>query len=155
MSVCVSSSPLIIGIGNPLRGDDGLGWAVIEYLSQEGCPDCELRVVQQLTPELACAIHQADLVVLIDACCESEPGTLALSLVQQGGQPDPISSHYATPHELAGLTRTLYGSCPPVVVVSVSGAHFGLGEQLSPAIAARIATVSEVVKRFVKREEPC
>ena len=32
MNVSARNQPLIIGIGNPLRSDDGLGWAVVEQL---------------------------------------------------------------------------------------------------------------------------
>jgi hydrogenase maturation protease len=45
-----NAQPLLIGIGNPLRSDDGLGWAVAEQLSQDGDTDCNIHTVHQLTP---------------------------------------------------------------------------------------------------------
>ena len=43
--------PLIIGIGNPLRCDDGLGPAVAEQLTRDGDTGCDIQAVHQLTPE--------------------------------------------------------------------------------------------------------
>src|SRR5579884_346516 len=81
-SMNVSASPddhannhtLIIGIGNPLRSDDGLGWAVAEQLSQACLPGCVIRMVHQLTPELALWMATVSRVIMIDANREGEPG---------------------------------------------------------------------------------
>ena len=51
---------LVIGYGNPLRGDDGIGWSAANALA-EGMQDDRVRIVAciQLTPELAESIAQA------------------------------------------------------------------------------------------------
>jgi hydrogenase maturation protease len=66
---------LIIGYGNPLRGDDGLGWQVAGELAK--CVDALISAVavQQLTPELAEPVSDADLVIFVDASCHGEPGS--------------------------------------------------------------------------------
>ena len=62
---------LLIGIGNPLRGDDGVGGALLEELAEErgewSSPAMELRAVQQLTPEVALAVAGAGRVLFVDA----------------------------------------------------------------------------------------
>ena len=62
---------LIIGYGNPLRGDDGLGWRAAEQLA-EIIPQSEAEVIacHQLTPELAEPISRARLVIFIDMSLE-------------------------------------------------------------------------------------
>ena len=57
---------LVIGIGNPLRGDDGVGprlAAEAEALAPRPRrgrePDLAVRAVQQLTPELAPEVAEA------------------------------------------------------------------------------------------------
>src|SRR5579859_3807286 len=65
-----NARPLILGIGNPLRGDDGLGRVVAEQVAQSHDLDCEVQVVHQLMPELAQYMAMADLVVMIDASRE-------------------------------------------------------------------------------------
>ena len=146
MSASASAQALIIGIGNPLRRDDGLGWAVAEQLARDGLPGCDIHTVYQLTPELAERMAAARLVVMIDASHEGEPGELHVRALASGAEPSAVGTHYTTPEELAALTAALYGRCPPVVVVTMTGADFGLGEQCSPLVAQRIPLVSAAVR---------
>lgn len=139
--------PLIIGIGNPLRSDDGLGWAVAEQLSQDGDLGSNIHMVLQLTPELAQWMAVADLVVLIDANHEGEPGEVHTRSVSPSAQPGAVGTHHTTPEELAALTANLYDHCPSVVIVTMTGANFNLGEQLSPLVAQKLPLASKAVRQ--------
>ncbi len=71
---------LVIGIGNPLRGDDGVGWWLAERAEQlpPGTPTrgpLLVRTVQQLTPELAAELTDVRRVLFIDAWWPPGPGT--------------------------------------------------------------------------------
>ena len=149
MNVSARIHPLIIGIGNPLRSDDGLGWAVAEQLSQDCDLGCDIQTVYQLTPELAQWMAAVNLVVMVDASHEGKPGELHIRPLPLplSVQPSALGTHYTTPEELAALTLAVYGRCPPVVVVSMTGANFSIGEQLSSIVARRIPLVSEAVLR--------
>jgi hydrogenase maturation protease len=147
MNASAKLRSLIIGIGNPLRSDDGLGWAIAEQLSQDPDTDCDIRTVHQLTPELAQWIAIADLAVMIDASREGEPGELRIRPLSPSAQPGAVGTHYTTPEELAALTVTIYGQCPPVVIVTLTGANFGLGEQFSPLVTQKIPLASAVVRQ--------
>jgi hydrogenase maturation protease len=138
---------LIIGIGNPLRSDDGLGWAVAEQLSQDSNPGYVIRMVHQLTPELAQWMEAASRVIMIDANREGEPGELHVRPLSPYAQPAAVGTHHTTPEELVVLTAAVYGRCPPIVVVTMTGANFGIGEQLSPIVAQRIPLVSAAVRQ--------
>jgi hydrogenase maturation protease len=148
MNASANPHPLIIGIGNPLRSDDGLGWAVAELLSQDGDTGCDIRTVHQLTPELAQEMAAANLVVMIDASREGEPGELRMRFLSLPAQPGAVGTHYTTPEELAVLTAAVYGQCPPVVLVAMAGANFGIGEQLSSIVTQRIPLVSAAVRQI-------
>jgi hydrogenase maturation protease len=149
MNVSAKIHPLIIGIGNPLRGDDGLGWAVAEQLSRDCDMGCDIQTVYQLTPELAQWMAAVNLVVMIDASHEGEPGELHIRPLPLplSAQPSAVGAHYTTPEELAALTLAVYGRCPPVVVVSMTGANFSIGEQLSSIVARRIPLISVAVRQ--------
>ncbi len=149
MSACARSRTLIIGIGNPLRSDDGLGWAVAEQLAQDDDAGCDIHTVHQLTPELAQWMTAAEVVVMIDASYEGEPGELHVRPVSLSTQPGAVGTHYATPDELAALTIAVYGHCPPVVVVTMTGANFDLGGQLSSIVAQSIPRVCEAVREIL------
>jgi len=158
MSVSAKLRPLIIGIGNPLRSDDGLGWAVVEELlrdrdsdpehpSSDGALGYDVHKVHQLTPELAQQMTMASLVILIDASYEGEPGEMHVRPLSHPAQPGAVGTHHTTPEELAALTIALYGQCPPVVVITITGEDFELGEHLSPLIAQRLPLVYAAVQQ--------
>jgi hydrogenase maturation protease len=67
---------LVIGYGNRLRGDDGVGWEVASRLAAAVPSEAaHILTVHQLTPELAELVSEADLVIFIDASHVGEPGT--------------------------------------------------------------------------------
>ena len=63
---------LVIGYGNTLRGDDGIGPAVAEAVAALGLPGVRVIVAHQLTPELAADLADAQLVVFVDAAVGGE-----------------------------------------------------------------------------------
>ena len=68
---------LVIGVGNPLRGDDGLGWHAAEHL-RERLVELHATVTSchQLIPELAEPVSRAERVIFIDARVGPTPGTV-------------------------------------------------------------------------------
>lgn len=94
--------PLIIGYGNPLREDDGIGWRAAEVLEQM-LPEGSADVIRchQLTPELAVEIESASLVIFLDAAADAPAGCVCCSDVAQHA---PSSwSHHLSPRQLLGL----------------------------------------------------
>jgi len=148
MNESASGRTLIIGIGNPLRSDDGLGWVVAEQLAQDGDMDCEIQAVHQLTPELAQWVAIADRVIIIDASRDGVPGELRVYPLALSGYPPGRGSHAITPEELALLAECIYGRCAPIIIVTMAGADFSLGEGFSSIIAPKVAQVREVVRRM-------
>jgi hydrogenase maturation protease len=144
---------LIVGYGNALRTDDGLGWHAAARLSD----DPRLRGTQvlwqhQLAPELAVDVSKASLVILIDVSVEEEPGAISVRrLDAAGGGPDAGSawSHHVEPGALVALARKLWGASPPVFVVSVGAASLDVGDRLSPAVEAALPGVVEAVVEIV------
>jgi hydrogenase maturation protease len=146
MSECVRGCTLIIGIGNPLRRDDGLGWAIAERLSQACNTTWDIRMVHQLTPDVAQWMANASLVIMVDASHEGEPGALHVRVLSPSAQPSAIGTHHTTPAELAALTTIIYGHCPPGVIVSMTGADFSIGEGFSSLVAQGLPLVEAAVR---------
>ena len=65
---------LIIGYGNTLRQDDGVGRYLAEQIAEEQWPECQVLSVHQLTPELAASIAEVEQVIFIDAVLQP-PGS--------------------------------------------------------------------------------
>ena len=131
---------VIIGYGNPLRGDDGLGWHAAERLRDDlAGPDVEVIACQQLTPELAEIISRAERAVFIDACHGAYPGTISCQPVKIAAAQARSFSHDLDPAALLAGAQVLYGAAPTeCVVMSISGASFAHGQALSPVVAAAL-----------------
>jgi hydrogenase maturation protease len=145
---------LVIGYGNALRTDDGVGWHAARLLA--GDPRLAAVVVvaeHQLTPELAFDLSLASLVILLDASTETPAGTVTVRSVAgpgaAGGAPPGASSHHVDPEILLALARQLYGRAPEAIVVSVGVTEMGLGESLTPVVEAALPAVADIVAQLV------
>lgn len=140
---------LIVGVGNPLRSDDGLGWHVASELSREVLHD-EIDVIstQQLTPEIADLASHAQQVLFIDAAHGSQPGTFNCEEVRPSATPSR-HSHDLSPAGILRLARELYGRCPPAHLLTIVGESFAAGEALSAAVAASVPALKAKIRYFL------
>ena len=67
---------VVLGFGNPLRGDDGVGWLVAEAAAQRWPGRLVVRTGQQLVPEWAADLTDADVVYFVDASLEVDEAEL-------------------------------------------------------------------------------
>jgi hydrogenase maturation protease len=125
---------LIIGYGNTLRGDDGLG----PYVA-----DCRRIACHELTPELAVPLSDASLVIFVDASRDRRPGEVACERVAPAPPGQVALSHAFTPEALLALARDLYGANPPAWLLSVGAGTLGYTEGLSPAVRAALPALRE------------
>ncbi len=139
---------LIIGWGNPLRGDDGLGWRAAERLAEVlPGPQFTVRASHQLLPEFAEEISRSDLVIFIDASCDNgSPGEIRFERVEPSRSPSAAFSHQMDPPALTGMARRLYGFCPSAFFFSVRGRSFEDGEDLSPEVESALPELLERIK---------
>lgn len=140
------ASLLVIGYGNPMRSDDAVGWhAARELASRLDDEETEIVALQQLTPETAEPVSEADLVVFIDSSTEGEPGTITEMTLEPASPPAGDFTQPLEPASLLACAQELYGRSPDALALSVTGAYFETGRELSPPVAASMSTlVSEV-----------
>lgn len=145
---------LILGYGNTLRGDDGLGCRAAERLEHLGGRG-GIRVVaaHQLGIDFAELVADAELVVFIDASRDGLPGELRTSSVKTlpAGEAEAVMTHHLTPEALLAVSRALYGGSPEAVAVTLTGAAFDLSEELSPIVEAELPGVVKRVEALVRK----
>jgi hydrogenase maturation protease len=141
---------LIIGYGNPLRSDDGLGWHASRLIARElAGHDLEVITCHQLTPELAEPLSQASQAVFIDADAGGEPGEIHLRELQPQAPASSALTHSCSPAGLLASSARLYGRCPHAVVITVSAQTFDFGDSLSPVVSAALPNVVDRVRQLV------
>jgi len=136
---------LIIGYGNPLRGDDAVGAVVAEQVSSRlGLPTLSPH---QLLPEHADTIARASLVVFVDASVGGTPGAVSCGPVKPG--PRPTLDHHLSPEALLRLTHDVFGCEPPAWLVRIEGQAFAFGTPLSPAVAKAVPEAVALIQKLV------
>ena len=143
-----TSQPLIVGVGNALRGDDGVGPFIAEALAAKG---------------LAAHVHAGDGAGLIDLF-EAHDDMILVDATRSGAQAgtlivlDAVANklpadlfHYSTHRfglaeavETARALRTLPDS---LLVYGIEGEDFGAGGHLSPAVRE---TAEKLIERIAE-----
>lgn len=143
-----ASPILIIGIGNPSRGDDALGPLCIERLEGVHLPEVELLTDFQLQVEFALDLAGRREVVFVDAAA-SGPEPYEFRAV--GKDPGPGHTSHALSPEAVLAACARVGVRPPqqAHVLAIRGHGFELGEGLSPAAARNLeAACGFLVRRY-------
>lgn len=144
---------LVIGYGNDLRGDDGVGQRVAETISAQNPPQVTAIAVPQLTPELAELLTTVELAIFVDVYPSDDRQDIQVSRLE----PLPTSmlmAHTSDPRSLLALTVAIYGQCPPAWLVAIPGIDFELGDPISPlaesASAIAIQDIDRLIQDFVE-----
>jgi hydrogenase maturation protease len=150
---------LVVGYGNSLRSDDGVGHAVADRLAADPrLRGAEVRTQHQLTPELALDASRASLLVLIDAADDVPPGDVAIRDLAPGsrggnagvragrsGEGGPPFTHNVDPVSVVTLAAELWGSAPRTVLVGIGPSSLELGDRLTPVASAAVPVAVETV----------
>lgn len=141
---------LVIAYGNPLRGDDGLAWAVAEKLRTIMPKSARLLCVQQLSPELADSISKTRIVLFVDATAEGNAGDVHCETVTPSAEPTRFW-HHIGPGEVLALARELYAASPHGFLLTVHGEQFNYGYVLSAAARDAIPQAVDEVRSLLAR----
>ncbi|MDE3067412.1 MAG: hydrogenase maturation protease [Verrucomicrobiota bacterium] len=139
---------LVIGVGNPYRGDDSVGLAVARKLRAQGPARAVIREENGEGASLIEAWRGAPAVIIVDAVQSgARPGTI--HRLDAGRQRVPsrffhYSTHAFSVAEAVELARTLNQLPPRLMIYGVEGKNFQAGEGLSPEVEN---AVPEVVSR--------
>lgn len=146
-------SLLIFAWGNPSRGDDALGPALLERIEaalpehpEWGKPT--LLTDFQLQPEHALDLEGQERVLFIDASVSCpEPVAFARLVPARDAS---YSTHAMSPASLLHVFRQIAGrEPPPAYLLTVRGSSFELGEPLSAAAAGNLEAALGLVGNWL------
>jgi hydrogenase maturation protease len=148
---------VVIGIGNPYRGDDAVGVSLVRRLRDK--IDATRATILEFAGDgasLMSAWEAFDSAILVDATLSgAAPGTIqridATSEVVPAGF-FRYSTHAFGVAEAIELARTLNRLPPRLVIFGIEGTCFEAGAPLSAPVLSALATVEQAVMDELVRE---
>jgi hydrogenase maturation protease len=145
---------LVVGLGNPILGDDGVGWRVADQVEARLPADQAIRVERLSLGGLSLMERMLDYeaVVLVDAMWSGmhAPGTVTVHSLDE--LPNPAAGHTTAAHD-ASLRTALQaahdlGAATPqsVKVVAIeTRTSYEFSEELNPEVEAAVPIATRKV----------
>lgn len=154
----IDSSQVVVGVGNPIMGDDGIGHRVVRQLQQ--MPVDARIYFAGTTAFLALEVMSgADRAIIVDAINvpEANPGSIHRfplhSSQLRKSAPDVLMHDFSVDKALVA-GRGAYDLPPEVILVGVVPAELDMGVSLSPAVEAQIDCLLEEIQKELRRPLP-
>jgi hydrogenase maturation protease len=150
---------IVIGLGNPILGDDGVGWRVVEAVQEQ---------VTDPTIEFDCAavggltlmeyLIDYDRAIIIDAVTAHQPvGTVSCFCLND--LPQHPTLHTSSPHDTSLQTALAAGQAmgahlpDDVMVVGIEAERiFDFSEDLSPDVEKAVPHAADEVLMLLEKE---
>jgi hydrogenase maturation protease len=154
---------LILGIGNLILKDEGVGVHVVRALEEQGPPPgVEVIDGGTATMDLLSVIYESERIIVIDALkAGGEPGAIYRCLPEDLMEVSdrPLSLHQVGLLDVLGMARQLGGN-PAVVIIGIEPKEISWGLELTGEVQAAVPKVIEAVKREIRgsgrgKDTPC
>ena len=160
---------LVVGFGNELRGDDGVGQVVAEALWSQrhdvpALAGATLHLVRRSwCPRWRSTCPRSGFAVFVDAAYDGgPPGLVHLSQLDNevkpkaGGRVAGAVGCWVdlSPATLVSLSAELFGAAPPTALVTVSVEVPAIGVGLSPPVRAAVPVAVRVVEDAIASRRP-
>ena len=147
---------LVIGLGNPILGDDGVGWHVADEIVKytEDRPNVEVDCVSLGGLSLMERLTGSNRVILIDAIFTGRKPNGTVRQISLGDLSDLTSGHSASVHDTSlrnalSIGRSMDIPLPEdkdIIVVAIETENvYDFSQELSPAVAAAVPQTVKVV----------
>lgn len=141
-------SLLVIGYGNTLRSDDGVGPKVVEAVEALDLPGVSTLSCGLLTPELADPISKAGRVIFVDAAVDAPAGVELRPI--SAAETAQILAHASDPRALLALARDVFGRAPKAWWLTIPAENLGIGEALSEKARRGFAAALVEIRKIAK-----
>jgi len=138
----------VIGIGRPIRGDDGIGVVLIDRLQNKELPE-DVNLLDAGTSGMNLLHHLKDFdrVIIIDAIRHGgDPGDwLFFSPEEVNSSIKMRSTHDSNLLETLELSEMLGEKPDKVVIMGIIPADMSIGEELSPSLNRKLPEIENVL----------
>jgi hydrogenase maturation protease len=159
---------ILIGLGNPILGDDAVGWKVVEQV------DKQLQSAQHENQEEFDIVYVSigglglmeylidyDRAIIVDAMVSGKevPGTISTHMLEDGFDlttRHTTSVHDASLHDAVNLARKMDAHLPEnIIIVGIeTDANYDFSEALTTKVAAAIPLAVESVIDLLTKRAP-
>ena len=130
---------LLLGYGNPARGDDGLGPALAGAVADRRIPGVRVETGFQLALEDVLDMAEHDVVIFADAALEG-PEPFFFQPQEDEAGTETFTTHSFRPGSLVALAGELFASRPAAWVLGIRGYDFEMfREELTPQAEQNLA----------------
>jgi hydrogenase maturation protease len=159
---------LVIGLGNPILGDDGVGWKVAEHVQMR--VENEARPFKHIIEVDFAAVGGLSLMermigwkqaILIDAIQTGMHPIGSIRVFPLADLVDVYAGHSASAHDTslttALSTAKIMGLPIPesIIVVAIEAENiFAFSDELTPAVAETVPSASDTVMELLGKEAP-
>ncbi len=151
---------LVIGLGNPILGDDGVGWVVAEGIARltEDRPEIEVDTVALGGLSLMERLTGSNRVILIDAIFTGQEPIGTVRQFTLKDIPNLTAGHSASAHDTSlhnalNVGRSMHIPLPEdenVIIVAIETKNvYDFSQELSPAIATAVPESIKVVMNLI------
>jgi hydrogenase maturation protease len=137
----------IVGVGNTIRADDGIGSYICSAIEQMHVPGITTITVQQLDAELVEDLLPFDQVLITDASIEGSEVEL-YELFPDTAFP-LSSSHHVNAAMLGALSQKIYDKKLSLFICAVRGYDFEIGEKLSEKAKANCSKAISLTMEWI------
>lgn len=139
---------LVVGIGNPLRSDDGVGPYVADGVEARGLNGVKVWVVHQLNVEDLDRMIEFNKIILVDASVTGLP--LDFHPVDKFTRQTLSSSHHLSAETFVNLAKSIYHTDLHLHLCSIRGISFEVGNKISPEVFKRAQVAVELICHSIK-----
>lgn len=144
---------LVFGWGNPSRGDDALGPALVEAVEAMNLPGVECLTDFQLQVDNCLDLKGRERVLFVDASRVAAAPFTVESIV--AGKDASFTSHAMTPQSVLQVFVDIEGSLPPPSqLLGIRGEIWGLGDPMSAAAQTNLAAALAWVRGWAGAHGP-
>ncbi len=148
--------PIVVGLGNDFRNDDGAGLAALRMFRRRNIPRVATVELRDDLTKLLDHLQGVTSAYIIDAVhSDSRPGTIH-RIEATGGYFSlanfPRSTHGLSLSHLLELARLQGGLPKKLVIYGIEGERFGAGNAMTPVVDGSISQVVDSICAELERD---
>jgi hydrogenase maturation protease len=156
---------IILGYGNPDRGDDGVAWHILQQIAQKSGKQTNISSFEnglfsinenldlwfnlQLIPEVAEEITHYGRAFFIDAHTGEIKDDIKIVKIEPIFQNSPFT-HHLTPSTCLSLSLSLYGKYLESTLVTVRGFEFNFSNELSERTTQLAERATKIIINLIE-----